>query len=65
MITVAGQRVALGRIHQHQEVTVYVSEASLAIEFHDAETMVVRRTTTLPVRSVKGQRPRTAGTETS
>lgn len=65
VITVAGQRVALGRIHQHQEVTVYVSEASLAIEFHDAETMVVRRTTTLPVRSVKGQRPRTAGTETS
>ena len=35
------QKVALGRIHQHQIVTVKVSETSLAIELDDGETRMV------------------------
>ena len=58
VIMVCGQKVALGRIHQHQTVTVHVSETTLAIELDD-ETRVVRRTTTLPVRNIKADRPRT------
>jgi len=37
-----------------------VSATTLAIEFADGDTRVIRRTTTQPVRSIKGQRPRTA-----
>lgn len=59
VIMVAGQKVALGRAHAHQTVTVHVAETTLAIEV-DGETRVVRRTTDQPVRSIKGQRPRTA-----
>jgi len=59
VIMVAGQKVALGRAHAHQTVTVHVAEATLAVEV-EGETRVIRRTTTQPVRSIKGQRPRTA-----
>lgn len=59
-IMVAGQKVALGRIHRHQTVTIAVSETTLAIEMPDADTKIVRRTTDKPVRSIKGHRPRTA-----
>jgi transposase InsO family protein len=58
VILVCGQKVALGRTHQHQTVTVHVSETTLAIELDDGETRVVRRTTTLPVRNIKADRPR-------
>ncbi|MGZ4489981.1 MAG: IS481 family transposase [Nocardioidaceae bacterium] len=60
VIMVAGQQVALGRIHRHQTVTVLVSETTLAVELDDGDTRTVRRTTDQPVRSIKGQRPRTA-----
>jgi transposase InsO family protein len=60
VILVAGQKVALGRTHQHQTVTVLVCDTTLAIEFPDGDSTVVRRTTSQPVRSIKGQRPRTA-----
>lgn len=59
MITVCSQRVALGRVHRHQTVTIQVSETTLAIELDDGETRVVRRTTTLPVRNINADRPRT------
>jgi hypothetical protein len=59
LIMVAGQKVALGRLHQHQTVAVLVCDTTLAIELPDGEVKVVRRTTTQPVRSIKGQRPRT------
>lgn len=59
VIMVAGQKIALGRAHAHQTVTIHVAESTLAIEADD-ETRVVRRTTDKPVRSIKGQRPRTA-----
>ena len=57
---VVGQKIALGRMHKHQTVTVPVSENILAVEFADGDTRVIHRTTTQPVRSNKGQRPRTA-----
>lgn len=60
VIMVAGQKVALGRIHARAIVTVHVSETTLTIELPD-DTRVVRRTTTQPVRSIKAARPRKAG----
>jgi transposase InsO family protein len=60
VIMVVGQKIALGRIHKHQTVTVLVSQTTLTIEFDDGDVRVIRRTTTQPVRSIKGQRPRTA-----
>jgi hypothetical protein len=60
VIMVAGQKIALGRGHAGQTVTVLVSDTTLTVDFGDAETLVINRTTTHPVRSIKGQRPRTA-----
>jgi transposase InsO family protein len=60
VIMVVGQKVALGRTYQHQTVTVLVADTTLTVEFDDGDTRVIRRTTTQPVRSIKGQRPRTA-----
>ena len=62
---VAGQKVALGREHARTTVTVHVAETTLAIELPENDTRVVRRTTDQPVRSIKGQRPRTAATSVS
>jgi transposase InsO family protein len=60
VIMIAGQRAALGRVHAGQTVTVLVSDTTLAVELGDGDIRVIRRTTTQPVRSIKGQRPRTA-----
>jgi hypothetical protein len=65
VIMVAGQKVALGREYRRQTVTVAVSETTLAIELPEADTRIVRRTTDDAVRSIKGQRPRTANTSVS
>lgn len=54
---VAGQKVALGRVHKHQTVTVLVSDTTLAVQFSDGDVRVIRRTSTHPVRHIKGQRP--------
>jgi transposase-like protein len=54
-----GQKVALGRAHRHQTVTIWVSETTLAIELDGQDTRVVRRTTDKPVRNIKADRPRT------
>jgi hypothetical protein len=56
VITVCRQHVALGRVHAGRIVSVHVSEHTLAIELDD-ETRTVRRTTTNPVRVLKGSRP--------
>ena len=56
----SAKKVALGRLHQHKTVTVTVSDTTLAIELTDGDIKVVRRTTTQPVRNIKGQRPRIA-----
>jgi transposase InsO family protein len=63
VVVVCGQKVALGRAHQHQTVKIHVAETSLAIELDDQETRIVRRITTLPVRNVKADRPRAANAE--
>jgi len=47
-------------VHKHRTVTIHVSDTTLAIELDDGETRVLRRTTTLPVRNIKADRPRTA-----
>jgi transposase InsO family protein len=60
VIMVAGQKIALGRHHQHQTVTVHVSDTTVVIDLPDGDIKVIQRTTDQPVRSIKGQRPRTA-----
>jgi transposase InsO family protein len=63
VVMVADQKVAPGRAHAHQSVTIAVSETTLAIELDDGDTRLVRRTTDHAVRSIKEQRrPRTGTT---
>jgi hypothetical protein len=50
-------KVALGRIHAGQTVSIAVSDTTLAIELDDVETRVVCRTTTKPVRNIKANQP--------
>ena len=57
VIVVCGQKIALDRAHAGQTVTVHVADTTLAIELDDAETRVLRRTTTTPVRYIKADRP--------
>jgi transposase InsO family protein len=58
VIMVCGQKIALGRLHRWQTVTIAVSETTLAIELPDQEPKIVRRTTTTAVRNIKAARPR-------
>jgi transposase InsO family protein len=60
VIMVAGQKIALGRIHARQIVTVHVAEATITIDLGGDDTRTVRRTTTQPVRSIKAQQHRKA-----
>jgi len=57
VMLVCGQKIALGRTHAGQTIAIAVSDTTLRIELDDAETRVVRRTTTKPVRNIKGDRP--------
>ena len=65
VLMVTGQKVAVGRHYKLQTVTITVSQTTLAIELPDVDTLLVRRTTDHAVRSIKGQRPRTADTSNS
>jgi hypothetical protein len=65
VIMVAGQKIALGREHKHRTLTVHVSDTTIAIDLPGADELTVRRTTTQPVRSIKGQRPRSAAPSVS
>jgi hypothetical protein len=58
VIMVAGQKIALGRIHARQIVTVRVAADTITIDLASDDTRIVRRTTTQPVRSIKAQQPR-------
>jgi hypothetical protein len=60
VIMVVGQKIALGRTRKHQTLTVLVSQTTLAVELDGGDMRVSRCTTTKPVHSIKGQRPRTA-----
>ncbi len=57
VITVAGQKLALGRDHAHTVVTVHVAEHTITVDLDDGTRRTFRRTTTQPVRSHKAQRP--------
>jgi hypothetical protein len=50
---VAGQKIALGRIHAGQVVTVHVAAEVITIDLDDHDTRTIRRTTTQAVRSIK------------
>jgi transposase InsO family protein len=60
VIMVAGQKIALGRIHAQQIVTVHVAAETVTIDLSGDDTRTVRRTTTQPVRSIKAQQHRKA-----
>jgi transposase InsO family protein len=60
VIMVAGQKIALGRIHAGQIVTARVAETTITIDYGGDDTRTVQRTTTQPVRSYKAQQPRKA-----
>ena len=60
VIMVAGQKIALGRIHAGQIVTVHVDHDTMTIDLGSDDTRTVRRTTTQPVRSFKAQQHRKA-----
>jgi hypothetical protein len=53
VIMVAGQKIALGRIHARRIVTVHVTTEVITIDLGGHDTRAVRRTTTQPVRSIK------------
>jgi hypothetical protein len=53
---VCGQKVALGRLHRWQTVTIAV-DTTLAIELPD-QPKIIRRTTSTAVRNIKAARPR-------
>ena len=54
---VAGQKIALGRIHAGQVVTVHVAAETITIDLGE-DTRTIRRTTTQPVRSIKAAQTR-------
>jgi transposase InsO family protein len=58
VIMVAGQKIALGRIHAGQVVTVHVAAETITIDLDDQDSRTVRRTTTQPVRSIKAAQSR-------
>ena len=58
VIMVAGQKIALGRIHAQQIVTIHVAAQTVTIDLGGDDTRTVRRTTTQPVRSIKAQQHR-------
>lgn len=49
IVMVCGQKVALGRLHRWQTVTI-VSDTTLAVELPDQEPKIIRRTTSTAVR---------------
>jgi hypothetical protein len=55
VISVAGQKIALGRIHAREVVTVQVAADTITVDLADDDNRTVRRTTTQSVRGVKAQ----------
>ncbi|WP_413803956.1 IS481 family transposase [Streptomyces iranensis] len=55
-IMVCRQVVSLGRPYAGQTVTVHVSDATISVEL-DGQVRVIRRTTDIPVRHVKANKP--------
>jgi hypothetical protein len=55
VIMVAGQKIALGRIHARRIVTAHVAENTITIDLDGDDVRTIRRTTTDPVLRVKAQ----------
>jgi transposase InsO family protein len=60
VVMVVGQKIALGRLHAGQTVTIHVAEHTLTIDLPDGDTRTIQRTTTQPVRRIKTHRPQTS-----
>jgi hypothetical protein len=60
VISVAKQRIGLGRAFARQTLTAHVSETTVTVDLGDGDTHVVRRTTTMAVASIKSRPPGTA-----
>ncbi len=60
IIMVTGQKIAPGRIHARQVVTVHVTAGTPNIDLASDDTRTIRRTTTQPARAIKAQQPRKA-----
>jgi transposase InsO family protein len=58
VIMVVGQKIALGRIHAREMVSVRVSPDTITIEIGADDIRTVRRTTDQPVRNLQAQRSR-------
>jgi hypothetical protein len=57
VVMVVGQKVALGRVHAGNTVTIDVTDTELVIHCADG-ARTIRRTTDLPVTRIKAHRPR-------
>jgi len=57
VIMIAGQKIALGRIHAGRIVSVHVAADTVTIDLGE-DTRIVRRDHTQAVRSIKAQQPR-------
>jgi transposase InsO family protein len=55
-VMVCRQVVSLGRLYAGRTVTVHVADSTLTVEL-DGQVRVIRRTTDIPVRNVKANRP--------
>jgi len=55
-VMVCRQVVSLGRTYAGQTVTVHVAESTLTVEL-DGQVRVIQRTTAIPVRHVKANKP--------
>jgi transposase InsO family protein len=62
VIVIAGQKIALGRVHAGKTVTINVTDTQLVIACDDGPRTVTR-TTTKPVNRIKADRPRIADTD--
>ena len=60
VISVAKQRIGLGRAFARQTLTAHVSDTTITVELGDGDTHIVRRTTTMAVVNIKSRPPRTA-----
>jgi hypothetical protein len=65
VIMIAGQKIALGRIHAGHAVTGRVAEHAITFELGGDDIRTVRRTTTQAVRSIKAHRSRKPSPENS
>ena len=54
---VCRQAVSLGRTYAGRTVTVHMAESTLSVEL-DGQVRVIQRTTDIPVRHVKANKPR-------